>query len=423
MLSPQTLVETLIHRVAPVWHHWNGREAALVDSAAAFLRRPDIADPSSYRAEIASLWILDRLVPVENRAFFDPLLQSRWSDLARAVAIYAWGRRLRDGDRARLFALDFGAGWPDGIAAEAAWCESCPAADPGQLLEWWSLLVKHGHEPTDGTLVVKEYARRTADRLARRQRLLDLAREGNAETAWDAAGRPAGGHLWGAVREALVQAACDLAGSFVPSMEPMPAEEKLLDWFYGTLDEGGFHEVVATCKEAAVLQKGRFSVKRLASLFWVERADWRRLVESFADVEERHPYAAIQRLGKCVPPDRLDAWEDVVRFPMRGNYPIQEFCDWLRPEFRDLLPPFFADVDEPERATCAYHAYLQKTPRPVLERFWARRGSHALAAWQVMALDRFLHAPPALRPPATVQDVQCVEADIRLLDPMNRRGM
>ena len=418
MISRAALLEVILEGLAPVWYRWQGGEVELIAGLAAYLDRPDLADGSGGKAEATAIWILDRIVAPDQADFFYRFLGRR-GDLARACALYAWGRRL--GDRQKLFRIQFNAGWPDGVAAEAAWCESCPPQESASLLEWWQHLAAHLHEPTDGTLVVKEFARRVPDRLHRRSRLLELAAEGNAETRWDSSdGRPTGAHLWGAVREALVQVAMDLATSFVPSMEPLPPDDKIVDWFYGTLNEGGFHEVVGTCKEAGVLQKGRFSVKRLASLFWVERADWKRLVESLDEVEERHPYAALQRLGKAVPRDRLDAWDAAVYFPARGNYPIQEFCAWLKPEFRDLLPRFFAD-HEPERATCAFYGWLHKVPRAVLERFWVRRGSLSFAGWQVSALDRFLHAPAALRPPATVQDAQCVEADFRLLDLLNRR--
>jgi hypothetical protein len=418
MLSRQTVFELLLDGFAPAWHRFPGAEPELVSLLEAFLARPDLADPVFYRAEIAATWMLDRLLAGEEMPIFERLL-NRWSDLARAVALYAWGRRLRGSSRERLLSVSFGSGWPDGIAAEAAWCESAPRDDPAALLGWWSALASRGHEPTDGTLVVKEYARRTPDRLARRQRLLELAAEGNAETLWDAPGRPAGGHLWGGVREALVQVAIDLAGQFVPSMEPLPADEKILDWFYTTLNEGGYHDVVTVCKEAAVLQKGRFSVKRLASLFWVERADWRRLVESLDEIEERHPYAALQRLGKCVPKENLGAWDRALAMRDRGNVAIAEFCAWLRPDLRDALERWFDD-DDAARAACAYHAWLARAPRIHLEHVFARERS-TQRTWQRIALDRFLYAPPPLRPPATVEDTQTVEADIRLIDPLNRR--
>ena len=39
----------------------------------------------------------------------------------------------------------------------------------------------------------------------------------------------------------------------------------------------------------------------------------------------------------------------------------------------------------------------------------------------VEALDRYLHAPAALRPPPFVSDTQAVDADVRLMDPLDHR--
>jgi hypothetical protein len=99
--------------------------------------------------------------------------------------------------------------------------------------------------------------------------------------------------------------------------------------------------------------------------------------------------------------------------------PVAEFCAWLKPELRDALPRLFAD-DDAARASAAYHAWLHRAPRAHLEHVFARERS-TQAIWRRIALDRFLYAPAPLKPPPTVEDTQTVEADIRLLDPLNRR--
>jgi hypothetical protein len=50
-----------------------------------------------------------------------------------------------------------------------------------------------------------------------------------------------------------------------------------------------------------------------------------------------------------------------------------------------------------------------------------RLGDHR-PAWQEEAIDRFLYAPPELKPPPFVADVQETHADFRLYDPFNWRA-
>jgi hypothetical protein len=121
-----------------------------------------------------------------------------------------------------------------------------------------------------------------------------------------------------------------------------------------------------------------------------------------------------------MPSDRLEEWDQLFLCQYEDHGQMRAFCQWLPPEYADVLRSHFDHSDQDWR-TCAYHGYLAKAPEAVLQHHWRRRDD--LPAWQVRLLDRRLFAPSAVRPGPVVEDIQDAEMDCRLEDPFSRRGI
>jgi len=421
--SRRTVIENILYKIGPAWHLWDADNERLIEQLDAFLA--DLGDESerhweAREAATRAVWLLDRVVPKDQSSRFRDLWKR--PGRIRQVAVYAWGRRLDAARRHELFDL------PDELrkecdgAAQAAWCDACPPEQVESLLEWLDLREQHGW-PASGPyalLTIREYCRR-ADRETGRVRLLRFVAEANERLDEDYAWP-----LYGARQCALKQLIRDAAPSFPPPEQPPPDGEnpaQVIEWLDHELRQGGHGELADLCKAACVPCRGYGGVLALAPLFWIERhnpSSWEQLEESLYSVDEWAGHAFVGRLGRIVPPDRLDAWDRVLTPESLGNYPIMAFCRWLRREYRDALLPHIAHSDR-DWAACAYQAYLHSSPEPVLKHRWDDC-DHPLPLWQLMTLDRFLHAPSPVKPAPLCFDVQDVEADFRLYDPLNHRS-
>ncbi len=409
----------MLRSLGPAWHAYTDDAPQVADDLRRFLTRSPLDDGEVARRAV---WMLDRLTPVDAQ---EPLFEELWTRTRSPLAALAWGRRLRGADRDRLFGVrpssaraPIGSGFT-WAAAEAAWCASCPESDVASLLEWYPRCAAHGW-PTGGhhaLLPFTEYCRR-AGPTERLPRLMAVVEEANAH--------PASAPPWplsGLRARALEQLVRDVAPAMPPPAATLPTEPaRVFAWLDAALRGVGRDALAEACRDARGAGGGS-EVLRAASILWIHRHDagaWDGLLRDW-------PWAAasdlVAHFGAIAPPDRLDPWEPILTPPEPlGNPPIVAFCGWLPAALRDALWPHVLDGD-PDWAACAFQAYLHRAPESVLRGlFDDPRARRSLPSWQLVLLDRFLHAPPPLRPGPVCHDVQDVEADPRLADPLNHRA-
>ncbi|MDP9352803.1 MAG: hypothetical protein M3P51_14870 [Chloroflexota bacterium] len=329
-------------------------------------------------------------------------------------------------ERQQLFAIPMGEGNNSAIfrpyqAAMAAWAETCPVDEATSLFDWPDLRDQHWPDVpywSAGPLV-DEYAARVHDaRILVSEMTAALARlvdEIEPKVRIDFTRS-------GLARTILQQIFSDLAPMFPPPASPMPQDpQSWFDWLQAELAGAGYQVLTNLYERLYPRQR----LQPFAIAFWVQRYDsntWERLIHDFYILEELNPYRVIQHMGTIVPPDQMAAWKPALSIEQRGNEPIVAFCQWLQPEYRDVLA-LYARIRRPydDVAACAYQAYLHKTPRVVLEELWDWHQD--LPLWQLLTLDRYLFAPQLVKPMPVVWDVQRVEADLRREDPLNGRGL
>lgn len=454
MLALSSFLDLLFESNEPVWCYWDENlpalTSALKDRLCDYFRRyqqeKNYSDEkfSHYNKISLALWLLDRLLPLDDNSIFVPFLGEKALHKLEHIkytytpvschphirAIYAWGRRLSAEQRNQIFAIPFNQSAEIGKftafclinqAALAAWIETCPADQSSSLFTWPDLcdLYQSPHPPKTTKLLTDEYIRRNADRnerlsvlAASAEKLIEHRKEYGK---WD----------WGVIRSDLLnnilrQIIKDMAPEFSSTEESPPIANKdsveaLFKWFLSILARTGYSTIADLYQHLNPHREGY----SLAILFWIETMNWPQLEERMHRLEKLSPYDFINRMVEIVPPERLDVWETVLE--LKRYYPITAFCRWLRPEYREVLLWHCNPYELNDEAICAFYAYLSMTPRPLLEAMWKR--TELIPSWQAQALDRYLYAPEPIKPPPFLWDVQCAEADPRLEDPLTCRGL
>jgi hypothetical protein len=203
-----------------------------------------------------------------------------------------------------------------------------------------------------------------------------------------------------------------------PSVEqPPPDPAEWAGWFKSALFSGPFAQVADL---ATYLPIPPNKNKHIVKLFWI----WRHGVNHWRNLHahalwNQEPWV-FDRLAEIVPLEEIDAWDDLLLHQSGDHGEMRAFCKWVSPQYAEILRSHFHHSDRDWRA-CAYQNYLAKTPEPILHHQW--RLFEDLPNWQAKLLDRRLFAPESVRPTALVDDVQNVEGDLRLRDPLNHRAL
>lgn len=331
--------------------------------------------------------------------------------------IYAWARRKKRNE----FDDIFNQPWVDlqgsHQGALMAWINITNSLNPETLLEWWELTAKSGTFIRDDwfytPLLIEEYAKKLENKSERRSKLLDVVLS-KADRF----------NLHNPIHNICLELIIRDIASEVPEIKvEMPETDK--GWFtflYSHLAQLGFPDIATICKGACIPNQGYGHILSFAKLLWIYsnyKHSLDDLLDDICTIEEISPYESLRLLSLLAPKNKIEAWETVIEYPDRGLYPMVAFCKWLKPSYRDSLSPYFGHYDN-ETAACAYQAYLHKTPKSVANSLWGKNYQHR-PMWQDIILDRLLFAPKAIKPPAVVEDVQAVEYDMRLYDPLNIR--
>lgn len=365
--------DALLHRRAPAWCVVGTDRARLVAACRDYLTPERLsAEAMDTTGASRATYILDRLLPVDEIDIFRRLnSHERW-----LYTLYPLFRRSP---------ADFDSVTPDrwmhgeNAAVEAAWVDTRSTND--ELLGWQTECDRRGWPARSwhnrlASLAVIEYGRRTPD--------LDRMV----------------GYLGGALpREAhaLLHTAMRLVADSVPRTKA--PEEHVT----GRLKEAGFAalaEAVAkwTKPGPAVVDTGLTGMTRnpfweseLAKTLWLAQqgpADVDHVIEA------ELPFTA-WRLAEIVPRDRGDVWDRILgSFRFDDEATMLAFCQWCTPPDRHRLVPYF-DHQDIEWAAAALETWLALAPREEAARLAEEAG---LPAWQSYVLDRWLHAPPELRP-------------------------
>lgn len=397
--------EDLLHGRGPAWQVVGTDRCRLVAACIDYLTPErvsayDFSNPGPGRAA----WTLDRLLPLSETGLFRRLNSyERW-----LYTLYPLFRRSPE-DMDSVTPERFGRG--EHSAVEAAWVETRAADD--DLLGWHAECLRRGW-PAECThfppLAVVDYCRRAPelDRLVSRLKeappreapvilhcLMRLVASSMPRTAAPESG------LVARLRQAGFGAVADaVAGKMEPDPTPRAMETGT---FTLRIDLDSHHPDPSLWESS------------LAEVLWTEQQgpdDADRLATG------RRVYA-LPRLARIVPAHRADIWERMLaRHAYADPSLIEAFCGWCMPAHRHLLPPHFAH-ENLEWASCAFETYLALAPREEAARL---ADDPARPAWQIESLDRWMHAPPELRPPRQRVRGPCeIVFDLRECDPFDVR--
>jgi len=376
--SPRAALEAVLFDRGPGWHRIGADPERLVSLCREWLAELPPTTLTDFRgggAEARALWILDRLLPRDAvEPFRGTKARGRWGEGAFAL----WRRA--PGEMERIGPEEFER---CSYLIQAAWVDS--RTHTPDLLGWYRFCREHGWPAERGHY----------DGLALQEYLLRLGDPGSLLAILDETAVRGGRNLVAALLGRV-------AGRVARLSTPRDAIEQ-------RLVEAG--EPALAHAVHAMVERGKYLRGYFPQVLWVAQ-------RTAADLEELIRENCLERAAAVCPPGRFDVWERLLRMPMRGQYAIRRFCSWLDPEDRDRLVPHFAREDR-DWAACAFHAWLWMLPDRIAARL-AVDGSRP--AWQDTIVDRFIHAPAALKPPPYVTDTQETEADFRLYDPFNVRS-
>jgi hypothetical protein len=349
-LTPSAFVQCLLESDDPVWHRWDRDLPKLLnslkDAARDEFSRESASNQDRYRVRLRRrrvLWLLDRLAPQSDGNIFEPYLDS-------PRALYSWGRRLPRERRHELIRPNAAHGM-DRIrplqAAMLAWCDSCPDDELDCLLDWtqhWApVLVSHDLAWLPHPEV--EFWKKYPDRRAGRERLNAALRSHGSlsngpEGILGDAGRTA-------ARKILRLLLEDVATQHPGADGPCRTREQWLSWLDRTIESPPFAHLAEFVKDT------QFNSEYTAQSFWIWRhgADqWKQLCEYVLCEPEKR---AFDRLAAIVPRDELPYWDFLVLDQARNDGVIEAYCEWLAPEYAEVLRTHFAHPDSDWRA-CAY---------------------------------------------------------------------
>lgn len=398
-------------------------EERLVESCLAWLKDHPI-DAREGVAESRAIWILDRLLPLDDPTPFDEFRHDRFF----GVGLYAWGRRAPD---EMVRAVDSDDLSNCGPPVVAAWIDTRESDQ--ELLRWYEVCAERGWNPClifgGGELPISEYCKRSPDRAHLLAFLETVPEEEGVATALE--------HLLRDV--ATGDPPSQMCPSFSGDLNSQPPElwAQMFEWnsrlqenLLSTLRDFGEHELLAMCQTLPGRDMGQV-LGSAAIEFWIsqhtlDHVD--RLLQIAAPSYPSYGYSAIRRLAQILPQDQIETWDSLLVSVQGhlGSFPMCRFVEWLTPESRHVLVPWFDGVDvkwgtgSEEWPVCAMHGWISKAPKAEVEEWAARPG---LPLWQRLLCDRTLCAPAALRPPPLLHFGQDVEADFRLIDPLNIRAM
>ncbi|XCN73470.1 MAG: hypothetical protein Q3M24_01585 [Candidatus Electrothrix aestuarii] len=423
-ISLQCNLELLLNRKSPVWQDISNIDL-FIDELASFFIKNFSSEGSSSRNKFEELitlrkvtWLLDRLVPENQPDFFNSLLKETEDPNRYARLIYAWARRIEKKKREDIFQLpgvDINKSYQ---ALTTAWCDLCTESSPETLIDWWNLSKKYCEISIPNIwqyspLIIKEYAARITGTEKYREALLQLLQNRLPHYS-----------TFKTARRLITE---EIVHHFPAPQEELPKETRAkLDWFYQCLLDKGFDDVVEIFKSDKERQPDLYS---LPVFFWARRhlsMPWEQLRERVDRIDRDLPYEGIFLAEQKIPKDQISEWwiylnpfRDMLQ-GSRGLFPIIAFCNWLENDYRDVLIPFFhhSDIDV---AVCAYQAYLHKAPEAVTE--YMVKNQLRIPSWQADILDRFMYAPKSIRPRRFLPDIQMVEYDMRLCDPLNHRAL
>lgn len=369
--------EDLLYGRRPAWYVVGGDRERLVAACIDWLTPErvstrDFSDPTPHRAT----WILDRLLPLDEIELFRRLNSyTRW-----LPSLYALFRR-SPADMDSVTAERFGHGESD--AVETAWVDTRASDD--DLLGWHAECLRRGW-PADSLhfppVAVVEYCRRAPDSA----RLVSYLEDAPV-------------HEVPVILHRLMRL---VAGSVPRTEEPEPGLET-------RLTEAGF-ETLAKAVAARIKPRPAVPIIEVELVFGRGVSDsdlWESnftqtlwIAQQTADDVDRlvavAPYIAEWRLGEIIPSDRPDLWERVFKAaPDAGASLLKAFCRWCTTTQMHLLVPYF-DHEDRECAASAFEAFLALAPPDEVEDLAEERDR---ADWQIELLDRWMHAPPELRPP------------------------
>ena len=354
-------------------------------------------------------------MPKAESVHFEPFIAS-------GAAVFAWGRRLKPGQRHLLIERAIKPASPDEYEPHIlAWCETCPDEELPSLLDWvgaWEPVFRAKGISPLVPRPEREFFMRFKERAIRRTLmcagLVAAARRFRDGQEFDRA------VVRGSIHS-LLQLLVRDTGAPCPT-EPIPdSAEKWKAWLDQILTTPAFADVTAAAGEFLSWYGGHIDTERAARQLWVfchGPNDWRQLNQFALQYDDSFIY---DRLAEIMPADRLEEWDSLVLHESEDNGQMRAFCRWLPTEYTDVLRSHF-DHSDADWGACAYHAYLAKAPEAVLQHQWRRRDD--LPSWQVRLLDRRLFAPLSIRPGPVVEDIQEVQWwDFRLADPFSRRGI
>ncbi|WP_028580836.1 hypothetical protein [Desulfogranum japonicum] len=418
-----TNIDIILFQSGPAWHRITSSKNKLITGLVDFLKSipsssgPLIADDiSTDRAARTAIWMLDRLVSPSQSEIFSDLGESQKFHNNQWL-IYAWARRKSKQEFEGIFQQSWINLEKSHQGALMAWIDVVNTNNPGKLLEWWKLVKRSCIPIRDDwfytPLLIEDYSKKIKNNRERQAKLLELVFSGTDKF-----------NLLNPIHNSCLRLIIrDIASEVPEYVNQMPETDK--GWFaflYNMLGQLGFQDISKICQEAYVPNEGYGAILSCAKLLWVYSNfshSLIRLIDNLDTVEDICPYDSLRLMTKLVPKSKVEIWDIVLDYPERGLFPMVAFCKWLKPSYRDSLFPYFGHYDN-EIASCAYQAYLNKTPRTVVNFLWKNNGFKQ-PMWQEIILDRHLFAPKEIKPPSVVEDVQSVEYDMRLYDPLNIR--
>jgi hypothetical protein len=421
-------IESILYQTAPTWHNVTEDTSELSEELIKFLEGFDGEERywfnknnKDFHAIKLAIWILDKLLPEDESEIFYSLHQ-RFKSNDFQWLIFAWARRLDLSKEKLMFDERWFKKERIGRSFRGAiygWLELAKKRNPDHLLQWWQLCKDNNLNVEDdwysSSNIIDDYALLKEDKQDAINNLLEVARQKKGEKSYNTP-----------ITSRCLRVIINLIAETVelsPQEKP-ESNEELFDFLVNCLNKYGFPNVADFCKEACIPNKGYGLIKGIAKRLWVRslyNIPWDELKEKIYEIEDQMPYEGLRLLEKVVPHEALEIWHIFFMFHERGLFPIGAFCRWLPNDFRDVLIPFFTYHDL-EVAACAYQSYLYKTPKTVLDYNWNYDLERKRTPfWQLQILDRYLFAPDAIKPPCVVHDVQEVEYDMRLHDPLNIR--
>ncbi|MEO7716844.1 MAG: hypothetical protein ABIY70_11610 [Capsulimonas sp.] len=453
----RSLIDFVLRKETPVWRQWNGNVSELLrllqESAIDLKDMESSPDPfDRIQINYHRRALIDRLLGNDGVSYYRDLLEARmkegiFENVGReaprpwptAKIVYYWVRRLDPEDRPSILEFLQIAGQqldPDNDeavdeynaihkSARIGWGQSSFDEYPAKLLDWREICEANKiAKPTnlESGIYVWEYRLKDTNPRVRVTQVLSILAEISSEkiTYWD---NPYGG-LDHVLRDQLTK---DLAVLITPDQSKLPgSEDALWRWFLSKVVNILEQDEIHILLRSDIRRRLRNDIREI----WVlahDQSTWKPLYDAFDILHAGYvSFSAIERFGSILPQDRPELWEKLFALGSLENFVMQAYCTWLPSEkYHELIRFFDGDAVGPEwehfdRAVCAYQSYLHRAPLEELKQESDR--IEGLPQWRLMLLDRFLYAPEPLKPGPVAWDIQEIEGNDSLTDPLDVRG-